>query len=58
MAEVTLADHAEHWWRTTKGKNVPARGSVEWKRMCEAWVDWAFADLHNQKKRRCRKAGP
>lgn len=54
MAEMTLADHAEYWWRE-QGKQVPARGTDEWDKMYEEWATWAFADLHSEEKHRPRK---
>ncbi len=36
-----LADHAELWW-TKQGKELPARGTPEWKAMYETWANWAF----------------
>jgi hypothetical protein len=56
MAEMTLADHAEYWCRK-KGKKVPRRGTAEWQEMYETWVNWAFADLRGEKKRRPPKQG-
>jgi hypothetical protein len=43
--QMTLAQHAEAWWRE-QGNIVPDRDTAEWDRMYEAWVTWAFADLH------------
>ena len=45
MPEMTLADHAEAWWRE-QGKKVPPPDTDEWRAMYEAWVAWAFGDLH------------
>ena len=42
---MTLADHAEYWWRE-QGRDVPPRGSAAWQAMYETWVEWAFSDLH------------
>ena len=56
MPEMTLAEHAEAWWRE-KGKKVPRRDTDKWRQMYEAWVAWAFADLHGQDKPRSRKRG-
>ena len=49
-SEMTLADHAEAWWKE-QGNEVPPRGTNEWQQMYEAWVEWAFADLHGEEKR-------
>jgi hypothetical protein len=54
MPEMTLADHAEAWWRK-KGKEVPPRGTDQWQTMYETWVEWAFSDLRGKQKRRNRK---
>ena len=51
MAELTLADHAEAWWRE-KGNTIPPRDSDEWKKMYESWVEWAFSDLHDEQGKR------
>jgi hypothetical protein len=53
MPVMTMADHAEAWWRE-QGKEVPSRDTDEWRRMYETWVAWAFADLHDQEKPRRR----
>jgi hypothetical protein len=53
MAEMTLADHAEAWWRE-KGKTVPPRDTAEWQAMYETWVEWAFFDLHGEQGKRKR----
>ncbi len=50
MKEMTLADHAEAWWREN-GRTLPPRGTAEWQAMYETWVDWAFADLRGEKER-------
>ena len=50
MPEMTLADHAEAWWRE-QGKEVPSRDTDEWQAMYETWVAWAFADLHDEQER-------
>jgi hypothetical protein len=42
--EMTLADHAESWWRE-QGKRVPQRKTTAWQRMYERWVEFAFADF-------------
>lgn len=44
---MTLADHAEAWWRE-QGNTVPPRNTDEWQQMYETWVEWAFADLHSE----------
>ena len=38
MAELTLADHAEAWWRE-KGNTIPPRDTDEWKKMYETWAN-------------------
>ena len=43
--KMTLADHAECWCRE-QGKEVPPRDTDQWQAMYEAWVEWAFSDLH------------
>ena len=50
---MTLADHAEAWWRD-QGKEVPPRETAPWRKMYEIWVEWAFADLHGKDKQ-CRR---
>jgi hypothetical protein len=35
MPEMTLADHAEAWWREM-GEKLPRRDTDEWRRMYEA----------------------
>ena len=45
--EITLADHAECWCQE-QGKEVPPRDTDPWQAMYEAWVEWAFFDLHGQ----------
>ncbi len=54
MAELTLADHAEAWWRE-KGNTIPPRGTDEWQKMYETWVEWAFSDLHDEQAKRKKK---
>lgn len=41
---MTLAQHAEAWWRE-QGKEVPPRDTREWQEMYEQWVAWAFNKL-------------
>lgn len=41
---MTLAEHAEMWWKEM-GHEVPPRVSDEWRRMYEEWVAYAFAEL-------------
>jgi len=59
MAELTIADHAEAWQRK-QGKEVPARGTDEWKAMYEAWAHWAFNEACKHQKSRppicCRRS--
>jgi hypothetical protein len=52
--EMTLAEHAEAWWRK-KGKRVPRRDTKAWQRMYETWVEWAFSDLRGEKTHRRRR---
>ena len=52
--EMTLADHAEAWWRE-QGNEVPARDSNQWQKMYETWVEWAFADLRGKERPRRRR---
>jgi hypothetical protein len=42
--ELTMADHAEAWWRE-QGKRVPRRDTARWQEMYETWAEWAFADM-------------
>ena len=42
--KVTLADHAELWWKG-KGHKVPKKGSKSYKSMYEKWVGYAFKDF-------------
>ena len=42
--EMTLAEHAEAWWRE-QGKKVPRRNTKKWKKMYEKWVAFAFKDF-------------
>ena len=44
---MTLAEHAESWWRE-QGNEVPPRGTEEWRIMYETWVEWAFSDLNSE----------
>jgi len=41
---MTLAEHAEAWWRE-QGKKVPRRNTKKWKKMYEKWVAFAFKDF-------------
>lgn len=41
IKEMTLADHAETWWRE-KGNTVPARNTKEYNSMYEEWIKFAF----------------
>jgi hypothetical protein len=47
--KMTLADHAEAWWQE-QGKEVPVRNTDQWQQMYETWVEWAFSDLHEEKR--------
>ncbi len=47
--EMTLADHAEAWWRESNNI-VPNRGTPEWDNMYEQWIDFAFADMTTETK--------
>jgi hypothetical protein len=38
---MTLADHAEAWWRES-GKEVPPRETAAWREMYESWIGFAF----------------
>ena len=38
---MTLADHAEAWWKE-HGRRVPRRGSAAWDRMYLRWINYAF----------------
>ena len=49
--ELTLAEHAEAWWRE-QGKQVARRGTARWRKMYETWAKWAFANLHDEGERR------
>ena len=57
MAELTLADHAEAWW-LEKGNTIPPRDSDEWKKMYEAWVEWAFSDLRGDEQGKRKRKRP
>ena len=48
--ELTLAEHAEAWWRE-QGNRVPRRDTARWRKMYEAWAEWAFADLHGDEEK-------
>jgi hypothetical protein len=41
MTELTLADHAELWWKE-QGNIIPERNTKEWQLMYEAWIEFAF----------------
>lgn len=45
MTEMTLADHAEAWWKEQE-KTVPERGTGEWDKMYAEWIDYAFSITH------------
>lgn len=45
----TLADHAESWAKE-QGKTIPARGTDEWTKLYESWIDYAF-DYNKQRNR-------
>lgn len=51
LAEMTIEDQAEAWWRE-QGKEVPARGTDEWDAMYVAWAHWAFTEACKEQKRR------
>jgi hypothetical protein len=42
--EMSLADHAESWWRES-GHTVPDRNSDTWSVMYEQWVRYAFGRM-------------
>jgi hypothetical protein len=44
---MTLAEHAEAWWRE-QGKVVPPPDSAEWQTMYEEWVEFAFSDMRGK----------
>ena len=46
---MALADKIEAWWRE-QGKEVPARGTDEWKAMYFAWARWALHDAIDKRK--------
>jgi hypothetical protein len=52
--ELTLADHAEAWWRE-QGKRVPRRDTASWQKMYETWAKWAFADMRGDQERDKKK---
>jgi len=39
--EMTLAEHAEAWWRE-QGRKVPKRNTKKWREMYEKWIRFAF----------------
>ena len=41
---MTLADHAEAWWKE-HGRKVPPRNTAEYTEMYEKWHAFAFRDL-------------
>jgi hypothetical protein len=53
--EMTLADHAEAWWRE-QGNRVSRRDTKAWQRMYERWVAWAFSDLHGKEQASRRRS--
>ena len=48
MKELTLADHAELWWKE-KGNVVPRRNTKEWEIMYKKWWVFAFKNLGGKK---------
>lgn len=40
----TLGDHAEEWY-SEQGCKIPARGTIEWRKMYEKWAEFAFKDF-------------
>ena len=44
---MTLAQHAECWWRE-QGNSVPPRPTSEYDAMYEAWIVFAFADFRTE----------
>ncbi len=47
MKELTLADHAEAWYRE-QGNAVPAKGTPEWSEMYLLWHAFAFRDFREE----------
>lgn len=47
----TLADYAEDWVKE-KGEEVPERGTDEWSKMYERWIEFAFASFSYSKTNR------
>ena len=43
--QMTLAEHFEAWQRE-HGREVPQKDTPEYTAAYEAWVEWAFEDLH------------
>lgn len=44
LREMTLAQHAEQWWKE-KGEKVPRRDTKAYLKMYEEWVEYAFRDF-------------
>ena len=40
----TVVSMAEEWYTSTTMRPVPAYGSIEWDRMFEQYMDFAFGD--------------
>ena len=51
MPQMTLAEHAEAWWRE-QGKEVPDRETSAWQEMYEQWIEYAFAEFGKPEPRR------
>lgn len=46
---MTLADHAEAWWKE-QGNTVPPKGSDAYNEMYEKWAKMAFKDFEKKDK--------
>ena len=45
--EMTLADHAEAWWKE-QGKIVPPIDTPEYEEMYQRWHTFAFQDFYKE----------
>jgi hypothetical protein len=45
---IPLSDHAEMWSFETFGI-IPEKGTDNWQKMYESWVEFAFADFYQPK---------
>lgn len=41
---MSVADHAEAWWQE-QGNEIPTYPSIEWNKMYEKWIDYAFEGI-------------